>query len=92
MGRWPLLKSLCLTAVVLGTLATPVAAQVIRIHKGVVVLSLFPPAEVDISGTRGFRVDGAGIGFGFNAITQCSEPGAVVESMRKSPVVTSTAP
>jgi hypothetical protein len=48
----------------------------VTITQGSVDIPLFPPASVDIAGTRGFRLLGAGVGWGFTAMTLCGEPGA----------------
>lgn len=56
--------------------ALPAAAQSVTITRGSVDIPLFPPASVDVAGTRGFRLLGAGIGWGFTAMTVCGEPGA----------------
>jgi hypothetical protein len=72
---------ICLAVLVLGT-AGSAAAQVVVIRKGAFTLpSMFPPASIELSGTRGFRFEGGATGWGFSAMTECSEgclPGSVV--------------
>jgi hypothetical protein len=48
----------------------------VTIRRGTVTIPFFPPAQIDISGTGGFTFQGLAVGWGFTAMTQCSEPGA----------------
>jgi hypothetical protein len=81
MGRRSMLKTGCCVAVLILGTAVSAATQVIAIRQGTVTIPLFPPASVNISGTSGFKLQGAAVGWGFTAMTQCEEgcpPGSVV--------------
>lgn len=82
MSRERMLKAgICLSA---WLLAAPVSAdQLIAIRHGAMVLPFFQNGSVELSGTRGFKFQGAVIDWGFTAMTICSDegvcpPGAVV--------------
>ena len=82
MDRLQVLKTgIFLAVVVLGT-AISAAAQVVVVRQGAITLpSMFPPASIELSGTRGFSFSGGASGGGFSAMTACEEgclPGSVV--------------
>ena len=82
MDRPRVLKTgICVALAVLIT-AVSAAAQVVVVRQGAIsVPSMFPPASIELSGTRGFKFEGGASGWGFTAMTQCEEgclPGSVV--------------